>query len=177
MENEIHSTPKYGRLFLKTYLSFAAVTVVFAILLGVLYMRLYESATIENFETQLTEKAERISDRCSGYFFSGASTEWMEYLILIGEEGTEVWSVYNPNAINPLGTDMAIGLDLSALSTEYVEIAEIAFSGKNEIRTKYSDYHDCTMVTVGVPVTGINGEVAGAVLSYFVQTESQGQMQ
>jgi len=164
MENEIHSTPKYGRLFLKTYLSFAAVTVVFAILLGVLYMRLYESATIENFETQLTEKAERISDRCSGYFFSGASTEWMEYLILIGEEGTEVWSVYNPNAINPLGTDMAIGLDLSALSTEYVEIAEIAFSGKNEIRTKYSDYHDCTMVTVGVPVTGINGEVAGAVI-------------
>ena len=38
--------PKYNRLFIKTYTSFAAVITVFALVLGVLYMRMYEEATV-----------------------------------------------------------------------------------------------------------------------------------
>ena len=58
MEKEVHGIPRPNRLFIKTYLSFATVICVFAVLLGVLYMRLYEEATVENFEEQLAGDAE-----------------------------------------------------------------------------------------------------------------------
>lgn len=164
MKKENQGQPKYSRLFLKTYLNFAALTTVFAILLGVLYMQLYENATIENFETQLTQQAERISDRCSNYFLNQEAAEWMEYLILESEEGTEIWSVSNPGATYPLGSDMSVGLELSRLDEKYVEAARIAFSGETAISTIFSSVHDCTVVTVGVPITGMNGEVAGALI-------------
>ena len=157
--------PKYNRLFVKTYTNFAVVICVFAVLLGMLYMQMYERATIQNFEQQLTKKAEQISKRCSQYFKDKAAVDWMNYIILLSEiDGTEIWAVSNPNAVRPLGTDMAIGLDVSALSSEYVEIAQCAFHNQKEARTKFSAYHECTVVTIGVPVQGINGEVAGAIL-------------
>lgn len=164
MKKENQGQPKYSRLFWKTYLNFATLTTVFAVLLGVLYMQLYENATIENFEKQLTQQAERISDRCSDYFLSREAAEWMEYLILESEEGTEIWSISNPDATYPLGADMSVGLALSGLSEEYVEAARTAFSGRTAISTRFSSYHDCTVVTVGVPVTGLNGEIAGALI-------------
>ncbi len=178
MEQENTGTPKYNRLFVKTYLSFAAITAVFAILLGVLYMRMYESATIRNYEDDLKAKAVRISSRCSEYFLiqdtEKALEGWRNYLVTISEEGTEIWSVANPDAKYPLTSALAIGLDLSVLTQTYVEVAQTAFLDKTEIRTEYSKYHDCTVVTVGVPVRGYNGEVAGAILlNALVETQKE----
>ena len=157
--------PKYNRLFIRTYTSFAAVITVFALLLGVLYMRMYEEATVENYEQQLTKKAQAISKRCSTYFLDNQSYEWWSYLMMLSElEGTEIWSISNPNATYPLSLTMATNLDADTLTQEYVEVAQIAFNNLVEIRTQFSSYHECDIVTVGVPVQGINGEVAGAIL-------------
>ena len=157
--------PKYNRLFIKTYTSFAAVITVFALLLGVLYMRMYEEAAVENFEQQQTRKAQAISKRCSTYFLDNQPESWKNYLTQLSElEGTEIWPISNPNAAYPLSWDMATNLDVETLTKSYVEIAQVAFSGNVEIRTQFSSYHECDVVMVGVPVQGINGEVAGAVL-------------
>ena len=157
--------PKYNRLFIKTYTCFAAVIMVFAVLLGVLYMRMYEEATVENYEQQLTKKAQAISKRCSTYFLDNQPVEWWKYLLMLSElEGTEIWSVVNPTAVNPLNLEMATNLDADSLTKEYVEVAEQAFQNQVEIRTQFSSSHECDIVTVGVPVQGINGEVAGAIL-------------
>ncbi len=157
--------PKYNRLFIKTYTSFAAVITVFALLLGMLYMRMYEEATVENYEQQLTKKARAISGRCTTYFLDNQYYEWWNYLIMLSElEGTEIWSISNPAATYPLSHNMATSLDADTLTKEYVEIAQIAFGNQVEIRTQFSSYHECDIVMVGVPVQGINGEVAGALL-------------
>ena len=157
--------PKYNRLFIKTYTSFAAVITVFALLLGVLYMRMYEEATVENYEQQLAQKAQSISKRCTTYFLDKLYDDWWDYLMMFSElEGAEIWSVSNPNATNPLGKNMSMDLDAESLTKEYVEVAEKAFNNQIEIRTQFSSYHECDVVTVGVPVQGINGEVAGAII-------------
>lgn len=157
--------PKYNRLFIKTYISFATVITVFALLLGMLYMRMYEEAAVENYELQQTKKAQAISKRCSTYFLDKQRDEWLSYLMLLSElEGTEIWSISNPDATYPLGADMATSLDADILLKEYVEIAKVAFTNEVEIRTQFSSYHECDTVTIGVPVQGINGEIAGAVL-------------
>ncbi len=157
--------PSNNRLFRKTYTYFAVVICIFAVLLGIVYMRMYEDATVQNFEQQLMKKAEQISKRCSKYFIDNAAVDWMDYIILLSEiDRIEIWAVSNPNANHPLGMEMAIGLEVSALSAEYVEIAKCAFDNQKEIRTKFSTYHECMVVTIGVPVQGINGEIAGAIL-------------
>ena len=158
-------TPKYNRLFLKTYISFAAVITVFALLLGVLYMRMYEEATVENFEQQQTKKAQAIAKRCSTYFLDNQAADWMDYLILLSElEGTEIWPISNPDAAYPLGNNMATSFDAETLTRDYVEMAGAAFHNQIEIRSQFSAYHECDIVTVGMPVQGVNGEVAGAIL-------------
>lgn len=157
--------PKYNRLFIKTYTSFAAVITVFALLLGVLYMRMYEEATVENYEQQQTKKAQAIAKRCSTYFLDNNPSGWMDYLILLYElEGTEIWPVSNPDAVYPLSSNMATGLDAESLTRDYEEIARAAFVNQIEIRNQFSSYHDCDIVMIGVPVQGVNGEVAGAIL-------------
>jgi len=162
-EQEI--TPKYNRLFLKTYISFAAVITVFALLLGILYMRMYEEAAVENFEQQQSRKAQAIARRCSTYFIDNQADSWRDYLILLSElEGTEIWPISNPDAAYPLGNNMATGLDEEILTQDYVEVARAAFQNQVEIRTQFSSYHECDMVMVGMPVLGINGEIAGAIL-------------
>lgn len=164
METEMIK-PRSNRLFRKTYTYFAVVICFFAILLGIVYMRMYERATIQNFEQQLMKKAEQISKRCSKYFIDKAAVDWMNYIILLSEiDKTEIWAVSNPEAVRPLGMDMAVGLDVSSLSSEYVEIAQCAFQNQKQVKTKFSAYHECNIVTVGVPVQGINGEIAGAIL-------------
>lgn len=156
---------KVNRLFIKMYICFAVVISVFAVLLGVLYMRMYRTATVEDYERQLRAKAVSVAFRCSKYFADKNPTEWLNYLIYLKElEGTEIWSVSNPNAVNPLGTDMAIGLDVASLSEDYVRIARRAFENRVEVKTSFSEYHECTVITVGVPVQGSNGEIAGAIL-------------
>lgn len=163
--NEQTLKPKYNRLFIKTYTSFAAVITVFALILGMLYMRMYEKATVANYEQQLTKKARAISTRCTTYFLDNQYYEWWNYLIMLSElEGTEIWSVSNPNAGKPLTSSMATNLDADTLTTEYVEVAQVAFNNQVEIRTQFSSYHECDIITVGVPVQGKNGEVAGAIL-------------
>lgn len=163
--NEQTLKPKYNRLFIKTYTSFAAVITVFALILGMLYMRMYENATVANYEQSLTKKAQAISSRCTTYFLDNQYYEWWNYLIMLSElEGTEIWSISNPNASTPLTSSMATNLDADTLTTEYVEIAQAAFQNQVEIRTQFSSYHECDIITVGVPVQGRNGEVAGAIL-------------
>ena len=157
--------PKYNRLFMKTYISFAAVITVFALLLGVLYMRMYEEATVENFEQQQTKKAQAIAKRCSTYFLDHNTADWIDYLILLSElEGTEIWPIANPEALYPLSNNMATSLSAETLTPNYVELAQAAFNNQIKISTQFSSYHECDVVTVGVPVQGVNGEVAGALL-------------
>ena len=157
--------PKYNLLFMKTYISFAAVITIVALLLGVLYMRLYEKATIENFEQQQTKKAQAIAKRCSTYFLDNQAAEWMDYLILLSElEGTEIWPISNPNAVYPLSSSMATSLGTETLTQNYVELVQAAFDNQIQIRNQFSAYHECDIVTVAMPVQGVNGETAGVIL-------------
>lgn len=52
----------YGKLFIKTYLGFAAVTIAFAILLGLLYLSMYKNRLIQDYEKDLAGKADKQSN-------------------------------------------------------------------------------------------------------------------
>ena len=159
----------FNRLFVKVYFSFAAVITLFVLILGIVYLRLYESTTMESYKQQTKRQAESIAGRCSRYFLASDSEGWMDYLILLKElEETEVWVVSNKEAKQPLPKTMSLSLE-SVAATEsfastYMLLIENAFHNISSARNGFSEIHEKALVTVAVPVKGRNGEIAGAIL-------------
>ena len=159
----------FNRLFVKTYISFAVVIALFAVILGMVYMQLYESTTLESYQQQTKRQAESIARRCSRYFLSSDSEGWMDYLILLNElEQTEVWVISNPNAQKPLPATMSFSMESFSLTesfqSTYTDIINNAFHNISASRTGFSEIHEKALVTIAVPVQGRNGEIAGAIL-------------
>ena len=156
-------------LFVKTCLGFAALILLFALILGVVYMRLYEEATMKNYREQMKVKAESVAKRCSDYFLNGDVRGWKEYLILLSEiEKMDVWVISNESAVKPLTPAFALDLEsfssLVAYQSGYTDIINNVFHNIPMARTSFSEVHQVNIVTVGMPVQGAGGEVAGCIL-------------
>ena len=66
--------------------------ILFAIVLGFIYMRLYEKTIVDDYRDQTKAKAESVAKRCSTFFLQGDTEGWKEYLVLLTEiEQTEIW--------------------------------------------------------------------------------------
>lgn len=159
----------FNRLFVKVYFSFAAVITLFVLILGIVYLRLYENTTMESYKQQTKRQAESIAGRCSRYFLFSDSEGWMDYLILLKElNETEVWVISNKEAHNPLPATMSLSLESFAanesFASTYMILIENAFHNISSARNGFSEIHEKALVTVAVPVKGRNGEIAGAIL-------------
>lgn len=177
MEKQAEKKKFHNLLFIKTCFWFAVIMLLFAVALGVIYMRLYEQTIMENYREQTKEKAESVAERCSGYFLAGKPERWNEYLIMLLEiEQMEVWAVSNDEAVYPLTPAYAISGDLfAALDTyqsSYRDILSNVFHNIPTSRAGFSEVHQMNMITIGMPVSGVNGEVAGGILMN-VRVENQ----
>lgn len=169
MEKQENKRKFHNILFVKTCFGFAAIILLFAVILGVIYMRLYENTTMRNYREEMLVKAQSVSKRCSRFFLSGDSAGWQDYLILLGEiEQMDVWVISNAEAIYPLPMTFAIDLEmftsLSSYQSQFRDIINNVFHNIPTVRTSYSEEYTIHIVTVGVPVQGANGEVAGCLL-------------
>lgn len=156
-------------LFIKTCFGVAALILLFAITLGTIYMRLYEKTTIESYREQMRSKAENVAKRCSTYFLNSDISGWTEYVAMFGEvEQMEVWVISNENAVCPLPSSLAINLQaiemLDYYQQGYTGIVNNVFHNIPMTRTTFSEAHQVNIVTIGMPVLGVNNEVAGCVL-------------
>lgn len=161
---------KYHRmLFVKTCLGFSAIILLFALILGMVYMRLYEKTTMESYREEMHAKAESVAKRCSSYFLDGNATGLQDYLFMLGEiEKMEIWVISNENASFPLTPYFGMSFDyftkMESYQDTYHDVIQNAFHDLPMVRTSFSAVHEMNIITVGMPVQGFNGEVAGAIL-------------
>jgi len=174
MEKQAEKKKFHKLLFVKTCLWLAVIMILFAVILGFVYMRLYEKTIMDNYREEIKEKAESVAKRCSTFFVQGDTTGWQEYLTMLGEiEQTEVWMISNDEAVRPLTGEYAISRELffelnSAESgyreINYRDILNNVFHNIPSSKSGFSEVHQMNIIAVGVPVSGINGEVAGGIL-------------
>ncbi len=161
---------KYHKLlFIKTGFWFAVIMLLFAVVLGVIYMRLYEKTIMEDYREQSKAKAESVANRCSDFFMAGNWEGWQDYLIMLGEiEQVEVWVIANDDALFPLTNKMAISREefeeVDTYQSGYRDILGNVFHNIPTSRSDFSEVHQMDMITIGMPVTGVNGEVAGGII-------------
>ncbi len=156
----------YNRLFFKVYVNYALMVLLFALVLGSVFLQLSEKATKNNTRQQLFSQAKAIAKRYNEFIIDKdyeSSLSYIKVLLEVGIVAQDVWVVSNPNAISPMNSDMTT-MDLQALSKEYQEIYLGAFAGVDTYRISYSKTYGFDVISVGVPVKGANGEVCGAIL-------------
>ncbi len=154
-----------NRLFFKLFLTFAFLVILFAVILGYIFMRLYNSAAMENHLEEMRSQANRISRQMTEYIINDDYESCLRYLQMLRElNSTEVWTFSNPDAVYPMSSEMESIMSGVELQEEYVDLIRIAFAGGSEYRTAFSTIHDCNVVSLGVPIVGRNGENAGALL-------------
>ncbi len=176
METRTEKRKFHKLLFIKTCFWFAAIMILFAVVLGFVYMRLYEKTIMENYREQSKAKAESVAKRCSGFFLVGDSVGWQSYLSMLTEiEQVEIWIIYNENATHPLPNTFAVGRDaLANADSSYHDILNNVFHNIPTSKSIFSEVHQMNMITIGMPVQGVNGEVAGGILmNYKVENQKE----
>lgn len=156
----------YNRLFFKVYVNYALMVLLFALVLGSVFLQLSEKATKNNIRQQLFSQAKAIAKRYNEFIIDKDYESGLPYikdLLEVGIVEQDVWSVSNPNASAPMSSDM-VTMDLRDLSKEYQEVYQGAFAGVDTYRTRFSKTYGFEVISVGVPVKGANGEVCGAIL-------------
>ncbi len=171
METQTKKKKFHKLLFVKTCFWFAVIMILFAMVLGFIYMRLYEQTIMENYREQTKAKAESVAKRCSSFFLVGDSMGWQSYLSMLSEiEQVDIWIIYNEEATYPLPNTFAVGRDALAKAnadSRYLDMLNNVFHNIPTSKSGFSEVYQMNMITIGMPVQGVNGEVAGGVLMSF----------
>ena len=169
MEKQGEQRKFHKLLFVKTCFWFAVIMLLVAVVLGFIYMRLYENTIMDNYRAQTKAKAESVAKRCSSFFLAGNPVGWQEYLLMLNEiEQVEVWVIANDDAMRPLTGAFAISRDvfttLDTYQNSYRDILSNVFHNIPASRSGFSEVHEMNVITIGMPVSGVNGEVAGGII-------------
>ncbi len=175
LDTEKNGKTGHGRLFLRTYLAFGAVIVAFAVILGAIFLRLFERANITEYQKNLIEQTERTSAKCTELLKNNSPKEWVNYLISLREiRQMEVWIWTNKASSEPLWPNISVDPDNTVLGTGYVEAVRKAFTGEVVVTTSYNASKNETAILCAVPVYGKteeSGVVGAAVMSTNVDAQ------
>lgn len=159
--------PKFlHSLFLRSYLTYAVLVLLFAVVFGTVFLRLYKNSTIESFKSDLADKADVIAgvfEECIQIAYYEPALDYLEMLSDL--ENQEVWTVSNAAAKEPMPTALvSVNLNGVPLQEEYWEIIRLAFAGNKSYVTLFSDTHESTVMVMGAPILNPSREVSGALL-------------
>lgn len=156
-----------NRLFFKVYINYAIILAMFAILLGIIYMKLYESNIMDNYEIKLRKQATSISRKLSTTIINDEEESYLEYLQILSEldtENTDIWTISNPSANRPMSSNLENNdITDDELPDDFVKATNIAFSNQINFQKGYYEEFGGMSLIIGFPVN-VNGEVVGAVL-------------
>ncbi len=157
-------------IILRIYLSFALILVFAALLIGVVFLRLYQKNYIKSYTTTLTQQGKTISDNVTTFFKNDKSSQFMKYSGYIDDleksEMTDIWIVTNKESSNPLTIDFTSADIENNMTSQMNEVLEKAFSGESASSSSYDKVYGMVILRVAVPVyeSKSSKNVSGAVL-------------
>lgn len=158
-----------NQLFFHVYVNYAIMLSVFAVLLGLIYMKLYETKTMDNYREKLEAQAESISKRLSKTIIYNENESYLEYLAILDEidiEKPDIYTISNPNAAHPMDKKTLENAPLvdGDLPNDCLRVIEAAFENKSAHCSGYYEVFGGGLTyAVGKPVN-VNGEVVGMIL-------------
>ena len=157
---------RFNNIFIRVFGTFAILILIFAILLGVIFISIYRSTT-ENYNRQeLASVADNVAGRFRNFVLDGEVDEYLDYFSSFSEfENAEIWSFSNPDAAEPMDDAFVSSSAKTAVGQQgFKMLVDGAFNGESRIDTFYSEIHKATAMVAAVPILGEDREVSGAIL-------------
>lgn len=166
MEKKKKAKP-WNRLFFKVYINYAIVLTLLAVLIGIIFLKLNENMTANNYRESMLKQAANISSVISKAITQndeGNYLEYIEMLVTFDDIMPDIYVISNPNAKNPMDKDFENFIwDDVTLPADFLDVVKHAFLGKEDYRTGYYETFGGSQAILGVPVT-VNNEVVGAIV-------------
>lgn len=165
----------YNRLFFKLYTNYAVMLLVTAVLIGLIFIKLYSDMTMDNNVKDMESQAQEISKKTIDYIKSGKAGDYSEYIKNLEDTVKwDIWAISNPNAVDRLNLanlDMEYGATYTELQEDhellpYLDILNSAFNGNKEYSEDYDDIYEMRTITLAYPIynNSIDKQVVGAIL-------------
>lgn len=162
----------YNRLFFKLYLNYAVMLLVTAVLICLIFMKLYQDMTIDDKIDDLEKRANTISNTTTEYILGNDQAEYLsDYIGTITEVNNwYVFTISNPKAKNPMPSSMETGESYEQFVAtpqykQYVDNLNTALNGiANHQNPHYDDAYGVETITMAAPIYNADLEVVGALL-------------
>lgn len=157
-----------NRLFVKVYINYAIMLTLFAVLIGIIFMKLYENNIMNDYKEKLQKQAKSISRRLQQAIMNNEEESYLEYLVILSElddEEPDVYTISNPNASVPMDKSLEnVVMDDIDLPNDAIEVMEGVFLRDQTMhRNGYYEQFGGVSAIVGEPIR-VNGEVVGIVM-------------
>jgi signal transduction histidine kinase len=165
-DNKVHI---YNRLFFKLYLNYAVMLLVTAVLICLIFMKLYGDMTMNSNIDEMKGQANTIGDMASAYITSGKEGFLEDIEKIRKVNSWDIWTISNPYANNPMSSSMETGDSYEVFVAveeyaPYVECINKAFRGITNHQKWADDVYEKTIITVAAPIKGAGQEVVGAIM-------------
>jgi len=162
-----------NKIALKLTLYFATVLLLFAVIIGAVFITLFRSQTIKNHKSDMEARAVTIANALSEYMknsstsgrgMMGGMSGYGAYLRFIDDIAmADVWIVdENLNLIT--SSPMSVGeYNYADLPQDADKVVKEVFDGNTTFSEGFSSVINSPTLTVGTPIT-VNGQIVGAVL-------------
>lgn len=167
--NKKNKVSTRNKLFFKVYLNYAIMLTLFAVLVGFIYLKLYESKIMNSNRENLYSQATRISNKLAHLINNNEDTDsYLEYMSIINElnnDELDIYTISNPNAKNPMNKVLTTinQDDVNDLPEDFIRVVDNAYKGKQGDASGYYEEMGGMSVIVGVPVV-VNYDTVGVVL-------------
>ncbi len=157
---------RINNIFFRVFGSFAVLILIFAVLLGIIFVSIYRSTTEEYNRQELARVAGNVAGSIRNFVIDDEKTAFVNYISSFSEfEDAEIWCFSDRNAANPMSDDFVNTADDMALELrDFRKLIENAFQGHSRIDTFYSEIHKSTAMVAAAPIFGEDREVCGGIL-------------
>lgn len=155
---------------LKIYTSFAVLLTLTGVLIGLIFMMLYQKNYVRSYTNLLTKQGRSISRRVSNFAAKEKENWFQKYNAYIDEieqaENTDVWIVTNEKAKKPLPQEYVnVQVGQETLSKDMLQVLKSAYKGKVASHSSYDKVYGMTTLCVAMPIKERKTkEVMGAVI-------------
>lgn len=155
---------------LKIYTSFAFLLTLTGVLIGLIFIMLYQKNYVRSYTNLLTKQGKAISKRVSGFAARNKASLFQKYNVYIDEieraENTDVWIVTNGKAQRPLPEEYVNAqVGETTLSKDMLSVLDAAFLGEVASCASYEKVYGMTTLCVSLPIKErATKEVIGAVI-------------
>lgn len=155
----------HNRLVAQVYCYFAIIVLVATVVIGTLFLKLYQNNSLRNYSQDLEVTARSIASRMTEFVQDKDYRGYSSYMeILEGIEASDIWIVSNgkENGMEDRFENTKLeGVELN----EYVDqVIQNAFQGKYTYTTTSDNMYEEVVMTLAVPIDDGFGHAIGAVV-------------